>query len=148
MNIQVRILGGRLGASQSLCPGFRRDREGMLAQAEENLARVKDEVDPRIQTIYNKRERTRETLWFQKNSWRCEPRGTASPYSNLNRGQRFLRKSTPRPHKNSTLTALLQSQLEYLEAEDEMSEAEGIAPQTVLFPVKKDSKCSRAFTLS
>ena len=38
------------------------ERRAQLAQAEENLARVKDEIELRIQTIYNKRERTREML--------------------------------------------------------------------------------------
>ncbi len=39
-----------------------REREAQLAQARENLARVKDEVELRVQTAYNKLERTRQMV--------------------------------------------------------------------------------------
>src|SRR5258708_31462881 len=37
-----------------------RERDAQLAQARENLARVKDEVELRVQTAYNKPDRTKQ----------------------------------------------------------------------------------------
>ncbi len=105
------------------------ERKTQLAQAEENLARMKDEIELRIQTVYNKRERTREMLKVSEEllALRTEihrvavqqlQEGTALP-SQVNgaAAQELYAK-----------TALLQSQLDYLEAEDEMLEAEGTTP--------------------
>jgi len=105
------------------------ERKSQLAQAEENLARMKDEIEVRIQTVYNKRERTREMLKVSEEllALRTEvhrvavqqlQQGTALP-SQVNgaAAQELYAK-----------TALLQSQLDYLEAEDEMLEAEGLTP--------------------
>src|SRR4029434_5944713 len=39
-----------------------RERHAQLAQAKENLARVSDEVELRVQTAYNKLERTRQLV--------------------------------------------------------------------------------------
>jgi outer membrane protein TolC len=105
------------------------ERKSQLAQAQENLARTKDEIELRIQTVYNKRERTREMLKVSEEllSLRTEvhrvavqqlQEGTAVP-SQVNGAvaQELYAK-----------TALLQSKLDYLEAEDEMLEAEGLTP--------------------
>lgn len=105
------------------------ERKSQLAQAEENLARMKDEIELRIQTVYNKRERTREMLKVSEEllTLRTEvhrvavqqlQEGTAVP-SQVNgaAAQELYAK-----------TALLQSQLDFLEAEDEMLEAEGMTP--------------------
>jgi outer membrane protein TolC len=105
------------------------ERKSQLAQAEENLARMKDEVEVRIQTIYNKRERTRDMLKVSEEllalrsevhrvAVQQQQQGAAlSSQVNGAVAQEFYAK-----------TALLQSQLDYLEAEDEMLEAEGITP--------------------
>jgi outer membrane protein TolC len=105
------------------------ERKAQLAQAEESLARMKDEIELRIQTVYNKRERTREMLKVSEEllALRTEvhrvavqqlQEGTAVP-SQVNgaAAQELYAK-----------TALLQSQLDYFEAEDEMLEAEGLTP--------------------
>jgi outer membrane protein TolC len=105
------------------------ERKAQLAQAEENLARMKDEIELRIQTVYNKRERTREMMKVSEEllALRTEvhrvavqqlQEGTAVP-SQVNgaAAQELYAK-----------TALLQSQLDYFEAEDEMLEAEGLTP--------------------
>ena len=39
-----------------------REREAQLAHARENLARVKDQVELRVQTAYNRLERTRQLI--------------------------------------------------------------------------------------
>ena len=68
----VPFLAGRFGtvgirASYDLFDGGRkravvRERETQLAQARENLARISDEVELRVQTAYNKMERTRQMV--------------------------------------------------------------------------------------
>ena len=68
----VPFLAGRFGtigirASVDLFDGGRkravlRERETQLAQAKENLARISDEVELRVQTAYNKMERTRQMV--------------------------------------------------------------------------------------
>jgi outer membrane protein TolC len=105
------------------------ERKAHLAQAEENLARMKDEVEVRIQTIYNKRERTRDMLKVSEEllalrsevhrvAIQQEQQGAALPSQVSGAAAQEL----------YAKTSLLQSQLDYLEAEDEMLEAEGITP--------------------
>jgi outer membrane protein TolC len=105
------------------------ERKSQLAQADENLARVKDEIELRIQTVYNKRERTREMLKVSEEllALRSEVHRVAAQQ---------LREGIALPSQVNgaaaqelyAKTALLQSQLDYLEAEDEMLDAEGVAP--------------------
>jgi outer membrane protein TolC len=105
------------------------ERKAQLAQAEENLARMKDEIEVRIQTIYNKRERTRDMLKVSEEllALRAEVHRVAIQ-------QQQQGAALPSQVRGATAqelyakTALLQSQLDYLEAEDEMLEAEGITP--------------------
>jgi outer membrane protein TolC len=105
------------------------ERKSQLAQADENLVRVKDEIELRIQTVYNKRERTREMLKVSEElvALRSEVHRVAAQQ---------LREGTALPSQVNgaaaqelyAKTALLQSQFDYLEAEDEMLEAEGVTP--------------------
>jgi outer membrane protein TolC len=104
-------------------------RKTQLAQAEENLARIKDEVELRIQTIYNKRERTREMLQVSEEllTLRTEVHRVAT--RQLQQGTALASQvNGAAAQELYAKTALLQSQLEYLEAQDEMLEAEGITP--------------------
>jgi outer membrane protein TolC len=105
------------------------ERKAQLAQAEENLARVKDEVELRIQTIYNKRERTREMLKVSEELVALRTEAHRVAVQQLQQGTALSSQvDGAAAQELYAKTALLQSQLEYLEAEDEMSEAEGIAP--------------------
>src|SRR6202161_2599414 len=105
------------------------ERKAQLAQAEENLARVKDEVQLRIQTIYNKRERTREMLKVSEELVALRTEAHRVAVQQLQQGTALSSQvDGAAAQELYAKTALLQSQLEYLEAEDEMSEAEGIAP--------------------
>jgi outer membrane protein TolC len=105
------------------------ERKAQLAQAEENLARMKDEVEVRIQTIYNKRERTRDMLKVSEEllALRTEVHRVAA--QQLQQGAALASQvNAAAAQELYAKTALLQSQLDYLEAEDEMLEAEGITP--------------------
>ena len=105
------------------------ERKAQLAQAEENLARMKDEVEVRIQTIYNKRERTRDMLKVSEEllALRAEVHRVAA--QQFEQGAALPSQLDGAVAQELTAkTALLQSQLDYIEAEDEMLEAEGITP--------------------
>jgi len=105
------------------------ERRAQLAQAEENLARIKDEVELHVQTVSNKLERTRQMLNVSEEllALRAEVHRVS---------MQQIREGTALPSQVDEAaaqelyakTSLLQSQLAYLEAQDEMFEAEGITP--------------------
>ncbi|HVN17888.1 MAG TPA: TolC family protein [Dongiaceae bacterium] len=107
-----------------------RERQSQLFQANENLARVKDEVELTVQTAYNKLERTQQMLKVSQEllALRTESRrvlqeelvhGAAlSSQADLAVAQEFDAK-----------TVLLQSQLDYTQAHDEVTHAMGRTPE-------------------
>jgi outer membrane protein TolC len=107
-----------------------REREAQLSQAKENLARLTDEVELAVQTAYNKLERTQQMLKVSEEvlSLRTEAnrvlqqelvRGAAlSSQADLATAQEFDAK-----------TLLLQSQLDYTQANDEIVHAMGRTPE-------------------
>jgi outer membrane protein len=135
----VPFLAGRFGtfgirASVDLFDGGRkravlRERETQLAQATENLARVADVVELRVQTAYNKMERTRQMVAVSQEllALRGESRRVAADL--LAQGGALGSQA-----KESTAleldaqAALLQSQLDYVQAADEMDTAIGRRP--------------------
>jgi outer membrane protein TolC len=106
-----------------------REREIQLAQAKENLARITDDVALRVQTAYNKIERTRQMVAVANElvALRAESRRVAT--EQLARGSALGSQA-----KESTAleldaqAALLQSQLDYVQAADEMDTAIGRRP--------------------
>jgi outer membrane protein TolC len=101
-----------------------------LAKAEENLARVKEEIELRVQTAYNKLERTRQMMKVSEEllSLRTESHRVST--------QQFQQGSALRSqvaaaeaHELEAKTLQLQSQLEYIQANDEMTEAIGQTPE-------------------
>jgi outer membrane protein TolC len=104
-------------------------RKSQLAQAEENLARMKDEVEVRIQTIYNKRERTRDMLKVSEELLALRSEVHRVAIQQQQQGAALASQvNGAAAQELYAKTALLQSQLDYLESEDEMLEAEGITP--------------------
>jgi outer membrane protein TolC len=136
----VPFLAGRFGtigirASYDLFDGGRkralvRERETKLAQARENLAWISDEVELRVQTAYNKMERTRQMVAVSEEllALRGESRRVSADL--LAHGSALSSQA-----KESTAlelearAALLQSQLDYVQAADEMDAAIGRRPQ-------------------
>jgi outer membrane protein TolC len=105
------------------------ERKSQLAQAEENLARTKDEIELRIQTVYNKRERTREMLKVSEELLTLRTEIHRVAVQQLQEGAALPSQvNGAAAQELYAKTALLQSQLDYLEAEDEMLEAEGTTP--------------------
>jgi len=107
-----------------------REREAQLSQAKENLARVRDEIELAVQTAYNKLERTQqmlkvseELLMLRTESRRVRQQELAhgaalSSQADLAVAQEFDAK-----------TLLLQSQLDYTQAHDEVIHATGRTPE-------------------
>jgi outer membrane protein TolC len=103
-----------------------RERDAQLAQAKENLARVSDEVEVRVQTAYNKVERTQQMVAVSREllATRSEARRVSA--QQLQQGA-YLRSqaATAAAQEFEAQTLLLQSQLEYAQAEDELTDAIG-----------------------
>ncbi len=106
------------------------EHKAQVSQAEENLARVKEEVELRVQTAWNKLERTRQMVKVSDEllALRTESRRVSAQQFEQGAALRSQADSaTARELEAKTL--LLQSQLEYIQARDEMLEAIGQAPE-------------------
>lgn len=106
------------------------EHEAQLSQARENLARIKEEVELGVQTAYNKLERTREMVKVSQEllALRAESRRVSA--QQLQEGAALRSQAdAAAAHELDAQTLLLQSQLEYIQARDEMTEAMGQTPQ-------------------
>jgi outer membrane protein TolC len=107
-----------------------RERETQLAQAKENLARISDAVELRVQTVYNKMERTRQMIAVSQEllSLRGESRRVAADL--LARGGALGSQAKESAALElDAQAALLQSQLDYVQTADEMDAAIGRRPR-------------------
>ena len=107
-----------------------RERETQLAQAKENLARISDDVELRVQTAYNKMERTREMVAVSEEllALRAESRRVSVELL-AHGGALGSQAKESTAQELDAQAALLQSQLDYMQAGDEMDVAIGRRPQ-------------------
>ena len=128
---------GTLGvrASWDLFDGGRkravvRERQTQLAQAKENLARISDDVELRVQTAYNKLERTRQMVAVADEllALRAESRRVAAELL-THGGALGSQAKESAAQELEAQAALLQSQLDYVQAADEMDTAIGRRPE-------------------
>jgi len=136
----VPFLADRFGtigfrASVDLFDGGRkravvRERETQLAQAKENLARISDDVELRVQTAYNKMERTRQMIAVSEElvALRGESRRVAAALL-VNGSVLGSQAKESAAQELEARAALLQSQLDYVQAADEMDTAIGRRPR-------------------
>jgi outer membrane protein TolC len=136
----VPFLAGRFGtigirASVDLFDGGRkravlRERETQLAQARENLARMTDEVELRVQAAYNKMDRTRQMVAVAEEllALRGESRRVAAQLL-ANGGALGSQAKESTAQELEARVALLQSQLDYVQAADEIDAAIGRRPR-------------------
>ena len=106
------------------------EREAQLKQAKENLARITDEVELNVQTTYNKLERTQQMLEVSQEllALRTESRRVSN--QELARGSALQSQAASAVAQEfDARTTLLQSQLEYIQAYDEMTHAIGRTPE-------------------
>jgi len=105
------------------------EHKAQLAQAEENLARIKEEVELRVQTAYNKLERTRQMIKVSEELLALRMESRRIFVQQIKEGTALQSQvDSATAHELDARTLLLQSQLDYIQAEDEMTEAMGIAP--------------------
>jgi outer membrane protein TolC len=106
-----------------------RERDVELAQAKENLARISDEVELRVQTAYNKLERTRQMIAVADELVSLRAEGRRMTLEQVARGSALPSQSlTSVAQELEAKAGMLQSQLDYLQAVAEMDDAIGRAP--------------------
>jgi outer membrane protein TolC len=106
------------------------EHSAQLSQAEENLARIKEEIELRVQTAYNKLERTREMVKVSEELLALRTESRRLSAQQLQEGAALLSQAdAAAAHELDAKTLLLQSQLEYIQARDEMIEAMGQTPE-------------------
>jgi outer membrane protein TolC len=106
------------------------EREAQLAQARENLARVKDEAELRVQTAYNKLERTRQMVKVSEELVALREESSRVSGQQLERGVALKSQAdSTAAQELDARTSLLQSQLDYIQAQDEVTHAIGRTPK-------------------
>jgi outer membrane protein len=106
-----------------------REREAQLQQAKENLARISDDVELRVQTAYNKLERTRQMIVVSQELVTLRRESHRITTEQLTRGTVLRSQAGESSFQElEARAALLQSQLDYLQATDEMNNAIGRRP--------------------
>ena len=107
-----------------------REREAQLAQAKENLARLTDEVELAVQTAYNKLERTQQMRKVSEELLSLRTESNRVVHEQLVRGEALSSQADMGTAQElDAKTLLLQSQLDYTEANDEIIHAIGRTPE-------------------
>jgi outer membrane protein TolC len=114
--------------------GKRRDtvkeRGAQLAQAKENLARVTDDVELGVETAWNRLDRTKEMVDVSEQVVSLRTESSRVTADKLSRGEALQSQAdTAAAQELDAKALLLQSQLDYTQAHDELLEAMGITPQ-------------------
>jgi len=114
--------------------GKRRDtvkeRNAQLAQAKENLARVTDDVELGVETALNRLDRTKEMVDVSEQVVALRTESSRMTADQLLRGEALQSQADATGAQELDAKALLlQSQLGYIQAHDELLEAMGITPE-------------------
>ncbi len=106
------------------------EREAQLSQAKENLARLTDDVELAVQTAYNKLERTQQMLSVSEELLATRTESSRVLQQELAHGAALSSQADMAVAQEfDAKTLLLQSQLEYTQANDELIHAIGQTPQ-------------------
>jgi len=107
-----------------------RERDVELAQARENLARISDEVELRVQTAYNRVERTRQMIAVSQELLSLRAESRRMTVEQVAHGSALRSQSLASVAQELEAQAgMLQSQLDYLQAAAEMDDALGRTPR-------------------
>jgi outer membrane protein TolC len=100
-----------------------------LGQARENLARVTDEVERKVETAVNKMERTREMVQVSQQILTLRTESSRVSSQQLEKGEALASQADVAiAQEFEAKTLLLQSQLSYSQARDELYQAMGQTP--------------------
>jgi outer membrane protein TolC len=106
------------------------EREVQFALATENLARVKDEVELRVQTSYNKLQRTKQMVKVSEDLLALREESRRVSAQLLTGGVALKSQAdSAAAQELDARTSLLRSQLDYMLAQDEMTHAIGSTPK-------------------
>jgi len=106
------------------------EHEAQLSQAKENLAKLTEEVELGVETAYNKLERTRQMLKVSEDIVALRSESNRVLHQELVQGAALksqTARSTAQEYEAKAL--LLQSQLDYCQAQDEFIHAMGQTPE-------------------
>lgn len=107
-----------------------KERDSQLDQAKENLARLTDDVETGIETALNRLDRTKEMIDVSQEVVALRTESSRVTADQLTRGEALQSQADAASAQELDAKALLlQSQLSYLEAHDELLEAMGILPE-------------------
>ena len=107
-----------------------RERQAQLSQAKENLAKLTDAVELSVETAYNKLERTRQMLKVSEEVLALRTESNRVRQQELVRGAALNSQADAATAQEYDAKALLlQSQMDYLQAHDELLNAMGSAPE-------------------
>jgi outer membrane protein TolC len=110
--------------------GLLRERQAQLSQAKENLAKLTDAVELSVETAYNKLERTRQMLKVSEEVLALRTESNRVRQQELIRGAALNSQAdTATAQEFDAKALLLQSQMDYLQAHDELLDAMGSAPE-------------------
>jgi outer membrane protein TolC len=103
------------------------ERQAQLSQAKENLAKLTDAVEVSVQTAFNKLERTQQMLKVSEEVLSLRTESNRVRQQELIRGAALNSQAdTAKAQEYDAKALLLQSQLNYFEAHDEVIHAMGV----------------------
>jgi len=107
-----------------------RESEAEVAEAKENLARVTEDVEVKLQIAYNKLQRTKEMVQVSDELYALRAESSRVSAQQLQRGEALQSQAQSAVAQEfDAKTTLLQSQLDYIQARDEVIQAMGLTPQ-------------------
>jgi outer membrane protein TolC len=107
-----------------------RESDAAVAEAKENLARVTEDVELRLQIAYDKLQRTREMVQVSEELYALRAESSRVAAQQLQKGEALQSQAQNAVAQEfDAKTSLLQSQLDYIQARDEVTEAMGITPE-------------------
>ena len=107
-----------------------RERQAQLSQAKENQAKLTDAVELSVETAYNKLERTQQMLKVSEEVLALRAESNRVRQQELIRGAALNSQAhTATAQEYDAKALLLQSQMDYLQAHDELVNAMGSAPE-------------------
>jgi outer membrane protein TolC len=110
--------------------GILRERQAQLSQAKENLAKLKDEVDLSVETAYNELEKTRQMVKVSEEVLALRTESHRVLQQELIRGAALNSQAdTATAQEYDAKALLLQTQMDYLQAHDELLNAMGSKPE-------------------
>ena len=107
-----------------------RESDAQVAEAKENLARVTEDVELRLQVAYNKLQRTREMVQVSQELYALRAESSRVSAQQVQKGAALQSQALNAVAQEfDAKTILLQSQLDYIQARDEVTQAMGLTPE-------------------